>query len=262
MNSTPVRDVDVELDAGILAVTIARPTVMNAVTAQTLNEVADTFEQYARDPAVHVVVLSGTEGAFCSGADLSTLNDLTAPPDPATIDAANRAVAAIRHFPRPVIGAVGGPAVGVGVSLALACDLTVASESAYFMLAFTKIGLMPDGGATALVSASIGRARAMRMALLAERVTARHAVDIGLIASAHPDSTFAMDIRELAARVAAGPRYAFQQTKHAVNAASLTELERAFTRERMGQLELLGSVDFVEGVRAFRAKQIPAFGRR
>ncbi|WP_231609938.1 enoyl-CoA hydratase-related protein, partial [Rhodococcus sp. CX] len=152
--STDIPGVDSLVDDGVLRVTINRPARMNAVTTETVEAVADAFEKHADDASVRVAVLTGADRAFCTGADLSG-RDLTGPPSPAIIDAANRAVAAIRAFPRPVIGAVNGPAAGVGVSLALACDLTVAAESTYFLLAFTKVGLMPDGGASALVAASI-----------------------------------------------------------------------------------------------------------
>lgn len=260
MSTAIDRDVVTELDGGVLTVTIDRPSVMNAVTARTLTEVADSFERHADDPAVRVAVLSGAAGVFCSGADLSAVGDLSEPPSADTIDAANRAVAAVRTFPAPVIGSVDGAAVGVGVSLALSCDLAVASESAYFMLAFTRIGLMPDGGATALVAASVGRARAMRMAMLAERISATQAADLGLIASVHPDADFAEEVRALTVRLASGPQHAYRLTKEAVNDSALTELERAFARERAGQLELLASADFAEGVRAFRSKRTPEFG--
>jgi enoyl-CoA hydratase len=125
-------------------------------------------------------------------------------------------VARIRAFPRPVVAAVNGPAAGVGVSLALACDVTVATESSYFLLAFTKVGLMPDGGATALVAASIGRARALKMALLADRMPATEAVSAGLIAGVYPDDEFASAIKGITDRLATGPADAYRWTKDAI----------------------------------------------
>lgn len=252
--------VDTTVDDGILRVTINRPARMNAVTTETLDAIADAFEKYAGDESVRAAVLTGTGRAFCSGADISG-GDLSAPPAPDTIDAANRATAHIRAFPRPVVGAVNGAAAGVGVSLALACDLTVAKESSYFLLAFARIGLMPDGGATALVAASIGRARAMRMAMLAERLSASDALAQGLIADAHPDDDFDSAVEELAQRLANGPSVALASTKHAINDATLTELDNAFVRERAGQLELLAGPDFAEGVSAFQEKRTADFRR-
>jgi len=179
--SSDIPGVDTTVDDGVLRVTLDRPARMNAVTTETLDAVSDAFDKHAGDAEVRAAVLTGAGRAFCTGADLGG-ETTSGPPSAATIDAANRTAATIRAFPRPVIGAVNGPAAGVGVSLALACDLTIATESSYFLLAFTKVGLMPDGGATALVAASIGRARALKMALLAERLPAREALAAGLIA--------------------------------------------------------------------------------
>ena len=143
-------------------------------------------EATARDD-VRVVVLTGTGGAFCTGADLSGA-DAHERFDVRALDAANRIVRAITNLDKPVVAAVNGVAAGVGCSAALAADLVVAAESASFLLAFTRIGLMPDGGATATVAASIGRARAMRMALLAEPLPAREAYDAGLVSHLVPDA--------------------------------------------------------------------------
>ena len=257
-----VPGVDTEVGEGVLRVTINRQARMNSVTTATLNAIAEAFEAHAVVADVRAAVLTGVGRAFCTGADLSEVGDLSRPPSPATIDAANRAVAAIRSFPRPVLAAVNGPAAGVGVSLALACDLTVATESSYFLLAFTKIGLMPDGGASALVAASIGRARALRMALLAERMPAAEALALGLIAEVLADEDFAAGVDALAAALAAGPADALGATKLAINDATLTELDAAFARERTGQLALIAAADFAEGVDAFLGKRAPVFGRQ
>jgi enoyl-CoA hydratase len=253
--------VDTTVDNGVLRITLDRPSRMNAVTTETLDAVADALDKFSGDAEVRVAVLTGAGRAFCTGADLATSTDVSGPPSTATIDAANRVVAAVRAFPCPVIGAVNGPAAGVGVSLALACDLVVATESSYFLLAFTKVGLMPDGGATALVAASIGRARAMRMALLAERLPARDALDAGLISDVYSDDEFAASVDALTRRLADGPPEALHFTKDAVNDATLTELDSACARERMGQEVLLAAPDFAEGVAAFQEKRPAVFGR-
>lgn len=260
--SDTVPGVDSRVDNGVLHVTIDRPARMNAVTTDTLEALAETFEKHTDDASVRVAILTGSGRAFCTGADLSAIDSVDGPPSPAAIDAANRAVAAIRVFPRPVIGAINGAAAGVGVSLALACDLTVAKESAYFLLAFTKIGLMPDGGASALVAASIGRARASKLALLAERLPAAEAVTVGLIADAYADAEFDSAVEALAQRLADGPVDALGATKSAINDATLTELDAAFVRERTGQLTLLAADDFREGALAFLAKRPPVYRDR
>lgn len=252
--------VQIVVDGDVLRITLARPTTMNAVSAQMLHTVADALEAHADQPKIRSVVLTGAGRAFCTGAELDP-EALTRPPEPDVIDAANRAVAALCAFPRPVVAAVNGPAAGVGVSLALACDLTVAAESSYFLLAFARIGLMPDGGATALVTASIGRARAMRLAMLAEPLPAPEALATGLIAEVHPDAQFPEAVDRLARRLADGPAEALGATKNAINAASLTELDAAFSRERAGQMTLLAGSDFHEGVAAFNQKRPAVFGR-
>lgn len=262
--STDTPEVLVDLADGVLRISLNRPKSMNAVTTEVLDAVADALDKHADDRSVQAVLLTGTGKAFCTGADLAASKDKIGGPGPAdasTIDAANRAAAALRAFPRPVVAAVNGPAAGVGVSLALAADLTVATESSYLLLAFTRIGLMPDGGATALVAASIGRARALKMALLAERLPAADALAAGLIAEVYPDATFAADVEALLQRFVHGPSEAFAATKSAINDATLGQLDPAFERERAGQLDLLVSPDFIEGVDAFLAKRPAVFGR-
>ncbi|MFE4500341.1 enoyl-CoA hydratase [Rhodococcus sp. NPDC056743] len=258
--TTPRPDVYSTLENGVLRVVINRPHRMNALTTESLRDIVTAFDDHAHGGPVRVAVLEGAGRAFCTGADLADAV-LSGPPSADTIDAANDVARAIRSFPAPVIAAVRGPAAGVGVSLALACDLTVAAESSYFLLAFTKVGLMPDGGATALVAASIGRARAMRMALLAEKLPARDAFDSGLISQVCPDDTFDDELAVLIQSLSGGPGKAFHQTKDAINDATLTELESAFERERAGQISLLVSADFAEGVAAFQGKRAAVFSR-
>ena len=157
------------------------------------------------------------------------------------IEEANRAVRSIAALPKPAVAVVHGPAAGVGASLALVCDVVLASEKAFFMLAFTKIALMPDGGASALVAAAVGRIRAMRMALLAERIPAREAFDWGLVTAVYPAEHLRRRGRQGGGHLVNGPAVALRKTKEAINAATLTELEGAFEREMMGQSALIRS---------------------
>jgi enoyl-CoA hydratase len=163
------------------------------------------------------------------------------------------------NLPQPVVAVVQGPAAGVGASLALACDVVLASEKAFFMLAFTKIGLMPDGGASALIAASVGRHRAMRMALLAERIPAAEAYEWGLVTALYPADQFDAEVDKVVATLASGPAAALRKTKDAINAATLTELETALEREKQGQLVLISSDDFREGTRAFQQRRPAKF---
>jgi enoyl-CoA hydratase len=252
--------VRLNLDDGVLRIEINRPDSLNAVTADVLEDMADAVESASQRDEVRVIVLSGAGRAFCSGADIGGTGELSDDGGPAaTLDGANRLVAAVRDVPRPVVSVVQGPCAGVGVSIALSADLILASSKAFFMLAFTKIGLMPDGGSTALVAASAGRAKAMRMALLAERLQADEAETLGLVSHVFDAESFEKDVEDVIAGLRTGPMVGYAHTKHAVNAATLGALDPAFALEREGQLGLLAAADFAEGVAAFNEKRTPKF---
>jgi enoyl-CoA hydratase len=252
--------VQLTLDDGVLRIEINRPDSLNAVTADVLEDMADAVESAGQQDEVRVIVLSGAGRAFCSGADIGGTGELSDEDGPAgTLDGANRLVAAVRDVPRPVVSVVQGPCAGVGVSIALSADLVLASSKAFFMLAFTKIGLMPDGGATALVAASAGRAKAMRMALLAERLRAEEAETLGLVSHVFDAETFEKDVDDVIAGLRIGPMVGYARTKHAINTATLGSLDAAFALEREGQLGLLDAADFAEGVVAFNEKRPPKF---
>jgi enoyl-CoA hydratase len=253
---TSIDDVSVELADGVLSVTLNRPDSLNSLTAAMLLGIADALEQAAGDPRVRVVRLGGAGRGFSSGAGISGEASGT-PGD--VLDAANRAVRSIVRLPQPVVAVVQGPAAGVGASLALACDVVLASEKAFFMLAFTKIGLMPDGGASALFAAAVGRIRAMRMALMAERIGAAEAYEWGLVTAVYPAEEFDAEVSKVVGALVSGPAVALRKTKDAINAATLTELEAALERETQGQLVLLESNDFREGTRAFQQRRAAAF---
>jgi enoyl-CoA hydratase len=258
MNYAGTPDLTVALDGGVLSVTFNRPDSLNSLTEAMLKTVADTLNHAADDPRVGVVRLSGAGRGFSSGAGISAEDQAAATISP-TVDPllaeANRVVRSIAALPKPVVAVVGGPAAGVGVSLALACDVVLASEKAFFLLAFTKIGLMPDGGASALVAAAVGRIRAMRMALLAERITAAEALEYGLVSAVYPHDDLDSAVAEVIHTLMSGPAIALRKTKQAINAATLTELDAAIDRETAGQLILLQSRDFREGTRAFQERR-------
>lgn len=250
---------DVRVEAGALWLTLNRPEVFNALSGEMADDLAALVEGATARDDVRVVVITGTGAAFSTGADISGEQaheriDVTA------LDRANRIIRAIVGLDKPVVAAVNGIAAGVGCSAALAADIVVASESAAFLLAFARVGLMPDGGATATVAASIGRARAMRMALLAEPLSAREAHDAGLVTHVAADADFDDTVATLVRRLAAGPPLALAATKKAVNAATLHQLDAALERERTGQTVLLRTDDVAEGILAFREKRKPTFG--
>lgn len=246
------------LQDGVLTLAFDRPDQLNALMAADMDAMAEAVERAGDDPRVRVVVITGEGRAFCAGADLGAAADIAEEAGP-TIDAANRLVRAITSVSRPVVARVQGVAAGVGLSFALACDLVVCDEDSSLLLAFTRVGLMPDGGATAIVAASVGRARALRMALLAERLSAREAQAVGLVSHVWPVEDFEREATALAQALAAGPAVAIGRTKLAINAATLSQLSAAFATERAGQLGLLLAADFREGATAFADRRPPRF---
>jgi enoyl-CoA hydratase/carnithine racemase len=251
-------DLDVRLQDAALWLTMNRPEVLNAMSAEMSDGVAGEIEKAVARDDVRVVVLTGTGDAFSTGADISG-KDAHERFDERALDMANRIIRAIVHLDKPVVAAVNGVAAGVGCSAALAADIIVAKESATFLLAFARIGLMPDGGTTATVAAAIGRPRAMRMGLLAEPLTAREAYDAGLITHVAADEEYDDLVATIVRRLASGPPLAYAATKKAVNAATLAHLDEALERERVGQTVLLRTADVAEGMRAFTERRRPTF---
>jgi enoyl-CoA hydratase len=254
-------DLEMRVEDGALWLTLNRPDQFNALTGEMVVEAIEQLRGATSRDDVRVVVLTGTGGAFCAGADLGGA-DAQEKYDAGSVDAANHVIRAVTELDQPVVCGLNGIAAGVGMSLALACDLVVATESAALTLAFTKIGLMPDGGATATVAASVGRARAMRLALLSDVITAQEAYDAGLVTHVFPDAAYAEGLGQIIRRLSTGAPLAFAATKKAVNAATLGALDDAFTRERSGQSLLLRSEDVAEGMKAFTEKRRPDFHGR
>jgi enoyl-CoA hydratase len=259
---TGIDDLEVSLRDGVLSVTLNRPDSLNSLTAPMLETIAAALERAASDPGVRVVCLRGAGRGFSSGAGISAADRANPSGNGASggvLDAANRAVRSIVSLPKPVVSVVQGPAAGVGVSLAIAADVILASENAYFLLAFTKIGLMPDGGASALVAAAVGRTTAMRMVLLAERLPAADALAAGLVSAVYPADDLDAEADRVIETLKSGPAAALRLSKQAINAATLTELDAAIDRETEGQLRLLDSDDFREGTKAFQQRRPPTF---
>ncbi|MDO3647896.1 enoyl-CoA hydratase-related protein [Nocardia mangyaensis] len=246
---------------GTLRITIDRQARMNAIDLATMDELGALIVDAQHRPEVRVIVLTGAGKAFCTGADLAAAaaaGGNEASPE-RVMDSANALIRAIVDSPLPVIARVNGPAAGVGASIALAADLVYAAESAYLLLPFTSIGLMPDGGATAMVAAAMGRVKAAELALLGARLLAPEAAAAGLITRSLPTYELDAEVEAVAAKLAAGPRRALQLTKAALNAATLAELDAALAREKTGQSELLVSADFLEGMTAMLTRRPPRF---
>ncbi len=250
-------DILVEVTGAVGRITLDAPDRLNAVDAAMCAGLASAVRALDADPAVRAIALTGAGRGFCSGAALVP----GAAPTGGTLHAGGDAVRALLGARTPVVAVVHGVAAGIGVSFALASDYVLAGEAASFMLAFTRIGLMPDGGATALVTASIGRARAMRMALTGEKVPARTAEHWGLIAECVPDEALTGRADALLDDFAGGPGLALARTKAAINAAAM-DVEAAVNREETGQVRLLETQDFAEGLAAFTDKRTARFRGR
>jgi 2-(1,2-epoxy-1,2-dihydrophenyl)acetyl-CoA isomerase len=245
-------------------VTLNRPETLNAWTSELGAELGRIIEGEAAEPSVRAVVITGAGRGFSSGADLK------AGFDPAEDGRPNirkelqliyhPAILGVRRLPKPVIAAVNGPAVGIGCSLALACDLVIAAESAFFSLAFVNIGLMPDGGSTAFVPPAVGKARAFQMALLGERIPAPQAFEWGLVNWVHPDERVIEEADALARRLAAGPTRSYASSKQALNKAIYGDLEGQLELEAELQHALGRTDDFLEGAAAFVQHRTPEFG--
>jgi enoyl-CoA hydratase len=248
-----VNGISVEHDDAVLRIRLDRPEKLNAVDTPMLDELSAHIRGAEADESVRAVLLGGAGRAFCSG------GDLTGGDTAGAADAANRLVRAITALPKPVVAGVHGGAVGFGCALALSCDLVVAAPSAYFQLAFTRVGLMPDGGASALLPGLIGRARTARMAMTAERVSAATAFEWGMIGYLTGDDDYQSVLTDVLRSVSAGPTLALGWTKRALSAATLTGLESVQAIEAKGQLALIETADFREGARAFRERRGPDF---
>jgi 2-(1,2-epoxy-1,2-dihydrophenyl)acetyl-CoA isomerase len=253
---------------GLATIELNRPEALNAWNAELGDELLAAIRAVADDDAVRAVVIRGAGRAFSSGADLkeSTLRASTPEGVPdlrkVLVEAYHPIITGIRRMEKPVIASVNGGAIGIGLSLALACDLVIAGESAYFLLAFVNIGLVPDGGSSLFVPARVGFSRAAELALLGERVDARSAAEWGLINRVVPDAELAQETQALGRRLAAGPTRSYAGSKRQLNAMVYGRLDEQLELEAQIQQEMASSGDFTEGVTAFVQKREPVFRGR
>jgi 2-(1,2-epoxy-1,2-dihydrophenyl)acetyl-CoA isomerase len=250
-----------ELADGVATLTLNRPESLNALNATMRRELLAALRAAARDDATRAVIITGEGRGFCSGADLRGGSSerefrrvITAEYNPL--------ITAIRELPKPVIAAVNGVAAGAGASLAFAADLIVAAEEARFLMAFVRVGLVPDSAATRTLVGALGRHAATEMIFTGEPLTARGAADTGLVVAVVPQDELPSAASDLARRLAAGPTKAYGYAKRLINAAEEDTLAEALEREAALQ-ELAGrTADHAEGLAAFTEKREPRFEGR
>ncbi len=266
--TTTLETVNVSILDAVATIELNRPQALNAWNHQFGADLLTALQAVALDDAVRAVLITGAGRAFSSGADLKDVSggQLTPSgrPDVYTTltERYHPIMHAIREMPKPVISAVNGPAVGIGCSLALCCDLILAAESAYFLLAFVNIGLVPDGGSSLFVPSRVGMARANEMAMLGERIGAEQALAWGLVNRVLPDETLREEAGALAARLAAGPTRAYAGAKRQLNAWLYAGMSEQLELEARLQGEAAESDDFMEGAMSFLEKRPPRFAGR
>jgi len=263
--SIQLETVNLGVADAIAEIELNRPQALNAWNAQLGADLRAALEHSAEDDAVRAVLITGAGRAFSSGADLKDVSGgkSTADGHPdvyrTLTERYHPIMHAIRAMPKPVIAAVNGPAVGIGCSLALCCDLIVAAESAYFLLAFVNIGLVPDGGSSLFVPSRVGMARASELAMLGERLPAAKALEWGLINRVVADEELHAQATALAARLAAGPTRSYAGTKRQLNSWLYARMHEQLELEARIQQEMAGSADFLEGATAFVEKRPARF---
>jgi 2-(1,2-epoxy-1,2-dihydrophenyl)acetyl-CoA isomerase len=250
----------VEIDGAVATLTLDRPEALNALTVPMKLALRNALESLADDRAVRAVILTGAGRAFCAGQDLAERDQ----PDAAPLDVElreryNPIIRAIRSMGQPVIAAVNGVAAGAGASLAFACDLRICAEEARFVLAFGRIGLVPDSGATWFLPRLVGAAKAAELALAGDTLDAGEALRLGLVSRVVPGDQLLIEARALADRLAEAAPIALALTKAALQRSASQTLDEALDEEARVQGIAGASADHAEGLAAFKEKRPPRF---
>src|SRR5712692_4994399 len=249
----------VETHAHYRLITLNRPERLNALTVEMAEALSAALDAAAADESCRALLITGAGRAFCAGQDLTAIVGLPPTEIGHLLDHYNPLIRKLRALPLPVICAVNGVAAGAGANLALACDIVLAAQSASFVQAFAKIGLIPDCGGTWFLPRLVGMARARALALLAEPLPAETAAEWGMIWQAIADGRLMEEAHVLATRLASGPANALALTKRALDEALINSLDRQLDVERDLQAKAGISPDHAEGVRAFLDKRPPIF---
>jgi 2-(1,2-epoxy-1,2-dihydrophenyl)acetyl-CoA isomerase len=260
MTTEVEQHVKVEVEAGVGWIRLNRPEKMNAIGTLTRGQLADAIKQAERDDAIRVVVLTGSGRAFCSGADVTEMLSDGAMRTPEDVGNVLRneympMLMRLRTMPKPVICAMNGPAVGIGASYALACDIRLATPDAYLLEAFINIGLAPDGGVSWLLPRLAGTGVAYEMFFTGKPLSAADAYRLGVVNRIVSQERLEDEVRELAAQIASQPRQALAAAKRAVNHSLESNYEDALEFESYLQEAQAASPEFVEGVQNFLARR-------
>jgi 2-(1,2-epoxy-1,2-dihydrophenyl)acetyl-CoA isomerase len=251
-----------EISGGVGRLTLNRPGNANAIDVATARALAESAGKLAGDPTVRAVLLRGAGERFCGGGDVKSFADARDGLDARLREIVTQlhvAMDALASLDAPVVAAVQGSAAGAGFALALAADLVLAAESARFVLAYTGIGLTPDGGTTWYLERTVGRRRALELVLTNRALSAAEALDWGLVTRVVPDEDLGATAEELVGELATGPTRAFGAAKRLVDAAPRAELDAQLAAEAAALTRAGASSDGVEGVRAFTEKRRPSF---
>jgi 2-(1,2-epoxy-1,2-dihydrophenyl)acetyl-CoA isomerase len=259
-DDAPFETVRYDAADGIATLVLDRPDALNSLTVGLKTELLAALRRAARDDQVRALVLTGAGRAFCAGQDLRERLEPDALPLAAEIRARyNPLILAMANLPKPIVGAINGVAAGAGASLAFACDLRIAADSASFILAFGRVGLIPDSGATWFLPRLVGAARAAELAMTTEPLLAVDAERIGLVSRVVPAAELAAEARALAAKLVAAAPMALALTKRALRRSLETDLESALEYEAQLQGIAGSSADHREGIQAFLEKRSPRF---
>lgn len=250
----------IDVKNAVARIYLNRPEVYNAFNRTMALELIQALSQIEENNSIRCIVISGEGKAFCAGQDLEEALDEKGPGLKTILEEHyNPIILKIRTIQKPVIAAVNGVAAGAGANLALACDLIVAAESASFIQAFSKIGLIPDSGGTYFLPRLVGLARAAGLMMTGEKISARAAFDFGMIYKVWPDEEFNSILDKLADQISAMPTKALLFTRTLLNSSMNNTLEQQLEQELKYQLEASGTHDFKEGVHAFLEKRKPEF---
>lgn len=257
----PYQTLEYNLKNHIATITLNRPDAFNAISEQMVDELQHAIYS-CNSQEIRAIRITGKGKAFCAGGDVKTFAEFLANPDPTVRrmpDKLHQLVVSMRHLPKPIVATVGGVAAGAGFSLALACDMAIASDRASFTLAYGRIGLSPDGSSTFFLPRLIGPARALHLAYTSHLLSAQEAHQLGLVAEVHPADVFEANSTAFMERLAQGPTLMFAKAKALINQSLVNSLEAQVAAETDAVCEIIQTHDFREGVQAFVEKRDPKF---